>query len=129
MTSTSTRPVDNVVITTKGLQDRNIHIKDGTTVENKGKLIPSVDILEKAIFNPKFLVVYTTRITEIWQQIVSHVYGGFNNTFPPRCNCTGLFLLLKTLHLCTKKLFSYEMLVFCLLFNACLLHYIYVLTK
>ena len=32
---TPTRPVDNVVITTKGLQDRNI---DGTTVENKGKL-------------------------------------------------------------------------------------------
>ena len=28
-----------VVITTKGLQDRNIHIFDGTTVENKGKLI------------------------------------------------------------------------------------------
>ena len=28
-----------VVITTKGLQDRSIHILDGTTVENKGKLI------------------------------------------------------------------------------------------
>ena len=27
------------LITTKGLQDRNIHILDGTTVENKGKLI------------------------------------------------------------------------------------------
>ena len=27
------------VITTKGLQNRNIHILDGTTVENKGKLI------------------------------------------------------------------------------------------
>ena len=39
MTSTPTRPVDNVVITTKGLQDRNIHVLDGTTVENKGKLI------------------------------------------------------------------------------------------
>ena len=39
MTSTSTKPVDNVVITTKGLQDRNIHIFDGTPVENKGKLI------------------------------------------------------------------------------------------
>ena len=37
--STPTRPVDNVVIRTKGLQDRNIHIFDGTTVENKGKLI------------------------------------------------------------------------------------------
>ena len=39
MTSTPTRPVDNVVITTKGIQDRNIHIIDGTMVENKGKLI------------------------------------------------------------------------------------------
>ena len=39
VTSTPTRPVDNVVITTKGLQDRNIHIIDGTRVENKGKLI------------------------------------------------------------------------------------------
>ena len=39
VTSTPTRPVDNVVITTKGLQDRNINILDGTTVENKGKLI------------------------------------------------------------------------------------------
>ena len=42
MTSTPTRPVDNVVITSKGLQDRNIHIIDGTTVENKGKLILKV---------------------------------------------------------------------------------------
>ena len=41
VTSTPTRPVDNVVITTKGLQDRNINILDGTTVENKGKLILS----------------------------------------------------------------------------------------
>ena len=39
VTSTPTRPVHNVVITTKGLQDRNINILDGTTVENKGKLI------------------------------------------------------------------------------------------
>ena len=37
MTSTPTRPVDNVVIATKGLQDRNIYIIAGTTVENKGK--------------------------------------------------------------------------------------------
>ena len=37
--STPTRPVDNVVMTTKGQQDRNINILDGTTVENKGKLI------------------------------------------------------------------------------------------
>ena len=39
MTSTPTRPVDNVVIATKGLQDRNINILAGTRVENKGKLI------------------------------------------------------------------------------------------
>ena len=40
-TSTPTRTVDNVVITTKGLQERNIHtrILDGTTVENKGKSV------------------------------------------------------------------------------------------
>ena len=38
-TSTPTRPVDNVVIGTKGLQDRNINTQAGTTVENKGKLI------------------------------------------------------------------------------------------
>ena len=36
VTSIPTRPVENVVITTKGLKDRNIHILDGTTVENKG---------------------------------------------------------------------------------------------
>ena len=39
VTSTPTKPVDNVIIATKGLQDRNINILDGTTVENKGKLI------------------------------------------------------------------------------------------
>ena len=39
VTLTPTRPVDNVVITKKDLQDRNINILDGTTVENKGKLI------------------------------------------------------------------------------------------
>ena len=45
MASTPTRPVDNV-ITTKGLQDRNIHIIDGTTVENKGKLILYVKLVK-----------------------------------------------------------------------------------
>ena len=39
VTSIPTRTVDNVVITTKGLQDRNINILDGRTVENKSKLI------------------------------------------------------------------------------------------
>ena len=39
MTSTPTKPVDNVVIATKGLQDRTTNVTAGTTVENKGKLI------------------------------------------------------------------------------------------
>ena len=39
MTSTPTRPVDNVVLTTKGLHDTNNLLLDGRTVENKGKLI------------------------------------------------------------------------------------------
>ena len=39
VTSTPTRPVENVVLTTKGLQDRNIQLLDGTMVENKGKTI------------------------------------------------------------------------------------------
>ena len=39
MTSTPTKPVDNVVIATKGLQDRNTNVTAGTTVKNKGKLI------------------------------------------------------------------------------------------
>ena len=39
VTSTPARPVENVVITSKGIQDRNTHILDGMVVENKGKLI------------------------------------------------------------------------------------------
>ena len=39
VTSTPTRPVENVVITTEGLQERNNLLLDGRTVENKGKLI------------------------------------------------------------------------------------------
>ena len=46
VTSTSTRPVDNVVIATNGLQDRNINILAGTTMENKGKLILIVDSVD-----------------------------------------------------------------------------------
>ena len=45
MISTPTRPVDNVVIATKGLQDRNTNIIAGTTVENKGKLILRVRLI------------------------------------------------------------------------------------
>ena len=50
MTSTPTRPVDNVVIATKVLQDRNINIIAGTTVENKGKLILTATMLNKVRF-------------------------------------------------------------------------------
>ena len=41
VTSTPTRPVENVVITTKGLQDRDNLLLDGRTVKNKSKLILS----------------------------------------------------------------------------------------
>ena len=37
--STPSRPVENVVITTKGLQERKHLLLDGRTVENKDKLI------------------------------------------------------------------------------------------
>ena len=33
------KTVENVAITTKGLQDRTIHMLDGMIVENKGKTI------------------------------------------------------------------------------------------
>ena len=42
MTSTPTKPVDNVVIATKGLQDRNTNITAGTTVEKKVNLSPRI---------------------------------------------------------------------------------------
>ena len=50
MTSIPTRPVDNVVIATKGLQDRNIHMIAGTTVENKGKLILERSLEDKSVW-------------------------------------------------------------------------------
>jgi hypothetical protein len=34
-----TRPVENVVLTKKGLQERNIQMLDATTVEKIGKII------------------------------------------------------------------------------------------
>ena len=49
MTSTPTRSVDNVVIATKGLQDRNTNIIAGTTVENGGELILNGEIPMKNI--------------------------------------------------------------------------------
>ena len=53
VTSTPTRPVDNVVITTKNLQDRNKKLFDGKTVENKGKLILT------------FMIVTTTKSPKV----------------------------------------------------------------
>ena len=57
MTSTPTRPVDNVVIATKGLQDRNIYIIAGTTVESKGKFILVVMCFKMSTF-PLVLKTY-----------------------------------------------------------------------
>ena len=42
----------HVVITTKGLQDRNINILAGTTVENKGKLILNTNTTRLYTFGP-----------------------------------------------------------------------------
>ena len=37
--STPTKPAENVVLTTKGLQDKNTQMLNGTTVENNGETI------------------------------------------------------------------------------------------
>ena len=62
MTSTPTRPVDNVVRATKGLQDRNINIIAGTTVENKGKLIVT-EIFQTVQKHDIFLVLKVLQCT------------------------------------------------------------------
>ena len=46
------RPVDNVVIATKGLQNRNINIIAGTTVENKGTFILLEGLYHKKAHKP-----------------------------------------------------------------------------
>ena len=59
VTSTPTRPVENVVITKKGLQERNNLLLYGWTVENKGKLIvfeiivELFEIMGKFVFNKR----------------------------------------------------------------------------
>ena len=63
VTSTPTRPADNVVITTKGLQDRNIHIFDGPTLENKGKLIPFIFPFTR------FIYCYVNRLNDRFGQV------------------------------------------------------------
>ena len=64
VTSTPTRPVDNVFITTKGLQDRNIHILDGATVENKGKLILTIMITLTGMNGMKINLLYNDYVGE-----------------------------------------------------------------
>ena len=39
VTSTPTKAIENILLTSKALQERNIQMLDGTTVENKGKTI------------------------------------------------------------------------------------------
>ena len=66
---TPTRPVDNVVIATKGLQDRNTNIIAGTTVENKGKLI-----LIRILSYSKFDFSCSLKNTQIWDRLRSLPY-------------------------------------------------------
>ena len=69
--STPTRPVDNVVIATKGLQDRNTNIIAGTTVENKGKLILN------EINNSASILKSVNRKNELitWEKIFIHKHA------------------------------------------------------
>ena len=62
MTSTPTRPVDNVVISTKGLQDRNTNIIAGTTVENKGKLILTFVYMSRETCSPELISSFQTSL-------------------------------------------------------------------
>ena len=73
MTSTPTKPVDNVVIATKGLQDRNTNITAGTTVENKGKLILRIYLF---IYLFKFL-----NESSKWLKNAPRLRGYFVKTF------------------------------------------------
>ena len=67
MTSTPTKPVYNVVIATKGLQDRTTNITAGTTVENKGKLILTEKICWKVLVETCFRRNNFTIINIIYQ--------------------------------------------------------------
>ena len=48
-TEETSTPVDNVVITTKGLHDTNNQLLDGRTVENKGKLTNNMFVYKEQI--------------------------------------------------------------------------------
>ena len=74
MTSTPTRPVDNVVIATKGLQDRSTNIIAGTTVENKGKLIlSSGSDFKKSALGDLTVMLIKSRGTAICQSVAEVV--------------------------------------------------------
>ena len=73
MTSTPTRPVDNVVIATKGLQDRNINIIAGTTVENKGKLILTHRGLCQSEDNERNLFIFSVRVALSYSYISLYI--------------------------------------------------------
>ena len=70
VTSVGTRPVENVVITTKGLHDRNNLLLDERTVENKGKLIlPGRNLYKHRRLNP--VIVYTDGRIAIFLRFLS----------------------------------------------------------
>ena len=73
MTSTPTRPVDNVVITTKGLQDRNTNIIAGTTVENKGKLILTIKFIIKKK-SEKLIKEFITKLNALERYFISIMF-------------------------------------------------------
>ena len=86
MTSTPARPVDNVVIAMKGLQDRNTNIIAGTTVENKGKLILTTNSLPlwhkvASIAEPKrsvgFLAVLV--LESGWLMVLTLIQGSISS--------------------------------------------------
>ena len=76
--STGLVGVDNVVITTKSLQDRNMHILDGTTVENKGKLI----LNETTRSDSNIISInYDRRNKTLWKY---HLYIVIENRLPKK---------------------------------------------
>ena len=109
MTSTPTRTVDNVVIATKGLQDRNINILDGTTVENKGKLIlySCLPYYIKKNFNSLLEALHIKQwIKTVNNDVLKHVkclesdYGVFKNYVKLSCFFSqGCFFSLNMFHL------------------------------
>ena len=78
MTSTPTKPVDKVVIATKGLQDRNINIIAGTTVENKGKLILTVYYCLQEFYKTYYVITLNTNLDFLGSFFVIHFENVLN---------------------------------------------------